>query len=270
MDPDPTQHFDSWTIGLKTNSEFGNAEIDDASYGAIKKKLGILDENTVPVVTGFIAHDPDGHVTTLGRGGSDLSAAVIAAACGLDEIQVWKDVDGMLTADPRIIPSAVPVPAVTFEEASELAYFGAKILHPVSMLPAMRANIPVRVKNSYNPGHPGTVISGRAAGRSRNNLVTAITTKSQQTVLDIVSTRMLGQVRSTSYLLASVPLHVVFIYRSHLALASNHVPVPFPVLASVPSPSSPQKQQQHQQTAPPPVGLPEHLVQGFRTARPQH
>jgi len=189
----PAQPFDSWTLGLKTNSEFGNAEIDDTSYGTLKQKLSVLDDETVPVITGFIAHDPDGHVTTLGRGGSDLSAAVIAAACELDEIQVWKDVDGMLTADPRIIPSAVPVPAVTFEEASELAYFGAKILHPISMLPAMRANIPVRVKNSYNPNHPGTVISGRAAGRSRDRLVTAITTKSQQTVLDIVSTRMLGQ-----------------------------------------------------------------------------
>jgi len=188
----PSQPFDSWTIGLRTNSEFGNAEIDPNCYKDIKDHLGRLDDCMVPVITGFIAQDKKGCVTTFGRGGSDLTAAVLGAACGLDEIQVWKDVDGMLTADPRMVPSAIPVPSVTFEEASELAYFGAKILHPVSMQPAMKTNIPVRIKNSYNPSHPGTVIS-RFAHRDEDNLVTAITTKKNQILLDLVSTRMLGQ-----------------------------------------------------------------------------
>jgi len=109
-------------------------------------------------------------------------------------VKVWKDVDGMLTADPRVVSTAVPVESVTFDEASELAYFGAKILHPISMQPAMKYNIPVRIKNSYNPSHPGTWISHAGAeGRADSKLVTAITTKKGQMLVDVVSTRMLGQ-----------------------------------------------------------------------------
>ena len=199
---------DSWTIGFRTTSQFGNADILDESYDAIKQHFlreareGGYGTNAkegqqiVPVITGFIATDGEGQITTLGRGGSDLTAAVLGAACSLDEIQVWKDVDGMLTADPRVVKNAVPVPSVTFEEASELAYFGAKILHPISMLPAMKFNIPVRIKNSYNPSHPGTLISNdhyRTRGEGQDGLVCAITSKSQQILIDVVSTRMLGQ-----------------------------------------------------------------------------
>lgn len=194
----PAKAFDSWDIGLRTTSDFGGAEILPNSYRAIRKAVSAVhDKRThnadiergnedgllVPVVTGFIAQDDKGHVTTLGRGGSDLTAAVLGAACGLDEIQVWKDVDGMLTADPRMVPTAVPVSSITFVEASELAYFGAKILHPISMQPAAHYNIPVRIKNSYNPDHPGTVITDTVS-RSEDHLVTAITTKADQTVVD--------------------------------------------------------------------------------------
>lgn len=197
----PSEYFESWTLGMRTTSDFGNALVDESSYGPLRDKLSSFDPLMVPVITGFIGQDEAGSITTLGRGGSDLTAAVLGAACGLDEIQVWKDVDGMLTADPRIVPKARPVPSVTFEEASELAYFGAKILHPISMLPAMKSNIPVRVKNSYNPSHPGTLISAErcyldtkhAADHDDGTLVTAITSKSNQMVLDVVSNRMLGQ-----------------------------------------------------------------------------
>lgn len=103
--------------------------------------------------------DKEGRITTLGRGGSDLTASLVGAAAGFDEVQVWKDVDGILTADPRACPNAKPVPYVTFEEAAELAYFGAQVLHPVAMQPAMRVDIPVRVKNSYNPEAKGTLIT---------------------------------------------------------------------------------------------------------------
>mmetsp|Transcript_43342 Transcript_43342/g.85509 ORF Transcript_43342/g.85509 Transcript_43342/m.85509 type:complete len:555 (+) Transcript_43342:78-1742(+) len=204
------QAFDVWELGLTTNSEFGDAEILSSSYDAIRRKMAkvfetnacspgyeqcmpLEEERVVPVVTGFLGQDPQGRITTLGRGGSDLTAAVIAAACGFQEIQVWKDVNGMLTADPRVVPTAVPVPSVTFDEASELAYFGAKILHPVSMQPARKYNIPVRIKNSYNPSHPGTLIDHEVFGRCEGCLVTAITTKRQQCLIDVVSTRMLGQ-----------------------------------------------------------------------------
>ncbi|TFJ87241.1 hypothetical protein NSK_001573 [Nannochloropsis salina CCMP1776] len=186
----PAQHFESWSLGLRTNSDFGKAEILPESYSAIKEAMKKLDDSMVAVVTGFIGHDSEGRITTLGRGGSDLTASTIGAAVPVDEIQVWKDVNGIMTANPKVVSNAVPVPFVSFEEASELAYFGAEILHPISMVPAMRYNIQVRVKNSYNPDHPGTVI---LADKDYTQLVTAITSKRNVELLDIVSTWMLGQ-----------------------------------------------------------------------------
>ncbi|KAF8655125.1 hypothetical protein HU200_061261 [Digitaria exilis] len=132
-----------------------------------------------------------GAITTLGRGGSDLTATTIGKALGLREIQVWKDVDGVLTCDPNIHPKAKPVPYLTFDEAAELAYFGAQVLHPQSMRPAREGDIPVRVKNSYNRRAPGTLIT-KARDMSKS-VLTSIVLKSNVTMLDIVSTRMLGQ-----------------------------------------------------------------------------
>lgn len=98
----PSQHFDSWNIGLRTNSDFGNGEVQEESYQNIQRALGKYDSLIVPVITGFIGHDSKGRITTLGRGGSDLTATVIGAAILVDEVQVWKDVDGIMTADPRL------------------------------------------------------------------------------------------------------------------------------------------------------------------------
>jgi aspartate kinase len=157
----------------------------------------------VPVVTGFIARDGQGYITTLGRGGSDLSATTIAAACKADEAQVWKDVDGILTADPRIVKEARPVRMLNYEEASELAYFGAQVLHPRAMLPCIKTGTPVMVKNSYNVTAPGTRIGPRIQGRRTKGgnspqtkegaPIRAITCRLNVTLVDIVSTRMLGQ-----------------------------------------------------------------------------
>ena len=155
----PSQPFDAWTIGMRTTSEFGNGEVKDESYANIKATLGKYDSMIVPVVTGFLGHDSKGRITTLGRGGSDLTATVIGSAIGADEIQVWKDVDGIMTSDPRLVKAAQPVSCVTYEEAAELAFFGAEVLHPIAMQPATRSNTPVRVKNSYNPKAPGTLIT---------------------------------------------------------------------------------------------------------------
>lgn len=132
----PAQSFDSWVLGLRTSSNFGNAEVLDESYDNIKKTLGRLDSSIVPVVTGFLGHDSLGRITTLGRGGSDLSATVIGAAAGVDEVQVWKDVDGIMTSDPRLVKSAKPVTDVTYEEAAELAYFGAEVMIITQFLPS--------------------------------------------------------------------------------------------------------------------------------------
>lgn len=186
----PAQAFDAWDVGVHTTSNFGDAKLLPESETAIRDAFSKIDSNVVAVVTGFIGKEHSGKITTLGRGGSDLTATALGAALKLDEIQVWKDVDGILSTDPRIVPHAVPLDQVSFEEASELAYFGAQVLHPIAMQPAMKYNVPVRVKNSYNPAAVGTIIQQDKSQKDR--LVTAITYKRDITVLDIHSTQMLG------------------------------------------------------------------------------
>jgi len=186
----PAQSFDAWEVGILTDSQFGDAKLLPEHEGAVQRAFDRIDKNVVAVVTGFIGHDPNGKITTLGRGGSDLTATALGASLGIDEIQVWKDVDGILSTDPRVVPGAVPLDQVSFEEAAELAYFGAQVLHPIAMQPAMKYNVPVRVKNSYNPAAVGTFI--KQSKSESNRLVTAITYKKGITVLDIESTQMLG------------------------------------------------------------------------------
>ncbi|CAL9145722.1 unnamed protein product [Musa hybrid cultivar] len=188
------QQYDAFDIGIITTDDFTNADILEATYPAVAKRLhgDWTNDPAIPIVTGFLGKGwKSGAVTTLGRGGSDLTATTIGKALGLREIQVWKDVDGVLTCDPNIYPNAKPVPHLTFEEAAELAYFGSQVLHPQSMRPAREGDIPVRVKNSYNPQAPGTVID-KVRDMSKA-VLTSIVLKSNITMLDIVSTRMLGQ-----------------------------------------------------------------------------
>jgi len=186
--------FDSWELGFLSDSNYTQAELLKESWDLISAKvMPQIKGNVLPVVTGFIAKDEKGSITTLGRGGSDLSATMIAAACRADEVQVWKDVDGILTADPRIVKNARPVQHVTYDEAAELAYFGAQVLHPRAMLPCMKTGTPVLVKNSYNIEAPGTRIGPAADTAKKNPPVRAITSKHKVTLVDIVSTRMLGQ-----------------------------------------------------------------------------
>ncbi|XP_075647165.1 aspartokinase 3, chloroplastic isoform X2 [Castanea sativa] len=188
------RQYDAFEVGIITTDDFTNADILEATYPAVAKRLlGDWDfDPAIPIVTGFLGKGwRSCAVTTLGRGGSDLTATAIGKALGLREIQVWKDVDGVLTCDPNIYPRAEPVPYLTFDEAAELAYFGAQVLHPQSMRPAREGDIPVRVKNSYNPEAPGTLIT-RARDMSKA-VLTSIVLKRNITMLDIVSTRMLGQ-----------------------------------------------------------------------------
>jgi aspartate kinase len=142
----------------------------------------------VAVLGGFIGATTAGVTTTLGRGGSDYSAAIFGSCLDVDEIQIWTDVDGMLTADPRVVAQPKLVPQLSFLEASELAYFGAKVLHPSTILPAIAKNIPVRILNSRRPEIGGTMIT--ADGREHDGL-TALACKRGVTVIDITSTRML-------------------------------------------------------------------------------
>jgi aspartate kinase len=147
----------------------------------------VLARNEIPVLGGFIASTRDGVATTLGRGGSDYSAAIFGACLDVEEIQIWTDVDGMLTADPRVVPAPRVVPHLSFAEASELAYFGAKVLHPATILPAVSKNIPVRILNSRQPTNPGTLITAQAR---REGHLAALACKRDITVIDITSTRM--------------------------------------------------------------------------------
>ncbi|KFK25564.1 hypothetical protein AALP_AA8G131200 [Arabis alpina] len=189
------RQYDAFEIGFITTDDFTNGDILEATYPAVAKRLydDWTQDPAVPIVTGFLGKGwKTGAVTTLGRGGSDLTATTIGKALGLKEIQVWKDVDGVLTCDPTIYKRATPVPFLTFDEAAELAYFGAQVLHPQSMRPAREGGIPVRVKNSYNPKAPGTIIT--KTRDMTKSILTSIVLKRNVTMLDIASTRMLGQV----------------------------------------------------------------------------
>ena len=150
--------------------------------------LPMLAAGQVPVVGGYIGSTADGVTTTLGRGGSDYSAAIFGAALAAVEIQIWTDVDGMLTADPRIVSDARLVPTLSFAEASELAYFGAKVLHPATIQPAVERKIPVRILNAQRPDGAGTTITERWSSASA---VTALACKRGLTVIEITSARML-------------------------------------------------------------------------------
>eukprot|EP00195_Chlamydomonas_chlamydogama_P005756 CAMPEP_0202902490 /NCGR_PEP_ID=MMETSP1392-20130828/16885_1 /ASSEMBLY_ACC=CAM_ASM_000868 /TAXON_ID=225041 /ORGANISM="Chlamydomonas chlamydogama, Strain SAG 11-48b" /LENGTH=481 /DNA_ID=CAMNT_0049589263 /DNA_START=346 /DNA_END=1791 /DNA_ORIENTATION=+ len=190
------RQYDAMDLGLTTTDDFSNADvIYDESLPKIKAKLTRQpgSPKEVAIVTGFLGRGlQTGATTTLGRGGSDLTATVLGAALHLPEVQVWKDVDGVLTSDPRIVSNTLPVNELTFEEATELAYFGAQVLHPQAMQPAIRAgNMGVRVKNSYNRAAPGTIISAKRDMSA--TLVTSIVLKKDVTLVDIISTRMMGQ-----------------------------------------------------------------------------
>src|SRR5207249_4485009 len=150
----------------------------------------LLDASLVPVLGGYIAATQAGRTTTLGRGGSDYSAALVGAALDAREIQIWTDVSGVLTADPRVVPAARAIPRLSYAEAAELAYFGARVLHPKSIQPATDRGIPVRICNSRAPQDPGTLVD--AEPDVRPGAVKAIAHKTGVTVLQVVSSRMLG------------------------------------------------------------------------------
>jgi aspartate kinase len=147
--------------GITTDDNFGEAKpLIEVSYHQVHHRLDPLwSRRVIPVVTGFIAATVDGSITTLGRGGSDYTATLLAAALGADEIWIWTDVDGLMTADPRIVKNALLLPHISFGEALELSYFGAKMMHPRALQPAGQKKIPVRIKNSSRPTRNGTLVS---------------------------------------------------------------------------------------------------------------
>lgn len=153
---------------VRTDERHGKAKADLVATrrAARRSLLPKLARRTIPVVTGFIGSGPRGETTTLGRSGSDTTAAILGAVLGARRIVVWTDVDGVLTADPRIVPAARLLPRLTYREAAELTFYGAKVLHFPAMIPAIAAGIPIQVRNSFRPENPGSIIDRRGAARA--------------------------------------------------------------------------------------------------------
>jgi aspartate kinase len=182
-------HIDARTVIL-TDHHYGKAAPNEpATESALTAQvLPIVDLGKVPVMGGFIG-SCDGITTTLGRGGSDYTAAIVGGGLHAGAIEIWTDVDGIMTTDPRIVPEALRVKTISFEEAAELAYFGAKVLHPATILPAVQKNIPVFVLNSRNSGNEGTKIT--ATPPPCASPFKSIAAKKKLTIIDIVASRML-------------------------------------------------------------------------------
>jgi aspartate kinase len=175
-----------------TNDEFGAAEplMDLTREKTRARLLPLIERGVVPVVTGFIGATEEGVLTTLGRGGSDYSASIVGAALDADEVWIWTDVDGVMTANPSEVPEARTLREISYSEASELAYYGAKVLHHKTILPAIKQRIPVRILNSFNPEHPGTRIS--AEGRPSSRGVKAVTSIRNVSLITISGKGMQG------------------------------------------------------------------------------
>ncbi len=174
-----------------TDDNFTRANpLFDLTDAAIVEHLRpVIKAGKIPVFQGFIGRTRSGITTTIGRGGSDYSASIVGAALDVEDIQIWTDVDGIMTTDPRMVKEARRIKAISFDEAAELAYFGAKVLHPATIIPAVRKKIPVHVLNSYKPDQDGTLITDEAP--PCENPVKAIAYKKGITVVNVASTRML-------------------------------------------------------------------------------
>jgi aspartate kinase len=177
---------------VRTDAVFQGAVPDMTATRALSAEhLGpLLAAGTIPVVTGFIGATADGVITTLGRGGSDYSAAILGAALDADEVWIYTDVDGVLTADPRVVNGVRTLNQVSYLEMSELAYFGAKVLHPKTVLPALERGIPLRIRNTFNPTHPGTLVvtNGERVGGD----LRGVTSIDRQSLVTIEGRGMLG------------------------------------------------------------------------------
>jgi aspartate kinase len=186
----PAAHVDSRTcIITDANHMKAVPRFPEIDLRLVHHVRPLLEKHKIPVMGGFIGSTRDGTTTTLGRGGSDFTAAIVGAGLGAQSIEIWTDVDGMMTTDPRICKEARRIRTISFEEAAELAYFGAKVLHPATLLPAVQKDIPVYVLNSRNPSCEGTRITARAP--QCRNPFKAIAAKRKITIVDVVATRML-------------------------------------------------------------------------------
>lgn len=187
----PSVAFDAWELGFVTDANFGAARpLPGYEANMMRLVAERIPKGVFPIVTGFVGQTEAGDITTIGRNGSDLTATLIGAAIIAEEVEIWSDTDGVMTADPSIVPQARSIASMHFDEAAELAYFGSRVLHPSTLIPAMERNIPVRVLNTNRPEHPGTVI--HHAAPARDQAATSVAYREHQFAATISSSRMLG------------------------------------------------------------------------------
>lgn len=202
--------------GIVTDDTFGGAApLLDTTRKTVPRALTpLLERGLTPVVTGFVAADEEGVVTTLGRGGSDYTATILGACLPADEVWIWKEVDGVMTADPKLVPDAVRVPALSYREVMELAWFGAKVLHPMTVAPVQEAGIPIRIRSAFLPASPGTIVCADTSGAGP---VKAVTSIRKLTALTIGGAAMIGTSGVVSHvfdLLAGAQIPVLMISQS--------------------------------------------------------
>lgn len=187
------QYFTGGEAGIVTNSNFGEADpLMDVTKHHVKEKIEpLLEKGVIPVVTGYMAATQDGTITTLGRGGSDYTATILGAALAADEVWIWKDVDGLMTSDPKIVPTAKVLRELSFQEAIEMAIFGAKAIHPKALEPAIEENIPVRIRNMFNLENKGTILVKKQKIKP-GNPVKAVTLVKDVTLVNVSGTGMVG------------------------------------------------------------------------------
>ncbi len=188
----PSRHLTGFEAGIRTDDRHTEARpLFEKTRKLVRQRLNkILSAGEIPVVTGFIAGTEDGIITTLGRGGSDYTASILGESLGVDEIWIMTDVDGIMTADPKVEPRAKVIEVISYLEATELAYFGAKVLHPKMIAPAMELNIPVRVRNALKPKHEGTLIVRKPKRIER--IVKAITASKNVSLITVGGAEMIG------------------------------------------------------------------------------
>ncbi|ADI74856.1 aspartate kinase [Methanohalobium evestigatum Z-7303] len=179
-------------VGIVTDNEYGSAKPLEQSYQRVGETLRTDLSECIPVVTGFIAENKDGVITTLGRGGSDFSASIIGASIDADEIWLWKEVHGIMTTDPKIVPEARSMSWISYAEAMELSYFGARVLHPRAIEPAIRNGIPVRVKNTFEPNFSGTLVVSEQ--KPTEDVVKAVTLIKKVSLVNISGAGMVGTI----------------------------------------------------------------------------
>ncbi|HZC87998.1 MAG TPA: aspartate kinase [Nitrososphaera sp.] len=188
-----SEHLTGKEAGILTDSNFGEARpLMDTSKLRVNHKIEpLLDDDIVPVVTGFIGADQYGNTTTIGRGGSDYTATIIAASINADEVWLWSDVDGLMTADPKIVKDAQVLREVSFSEAMEMALFGAKYMHPRALEPVIETKIPIRIRNTFNIQHAGTVIT-QSPSKESQKIVKSVSVIRHTALIDVSGGGMVG------------------------------------------------------------------------------